>query len=714
MNRIIILLLFATLLSAVFTKNAEDNKKKLEESKKMVKNLENNDKETKTANELNKAGVINAKPETIDLLKKKKTDLTQGFDKFDVRDGANIANAVATGVTKGLPDLVKGIKTKNWYYITVGALNLLTALTVVIGGPYGAMVGSVLSIITVVLQIFGAPTTESQEDMFTRILTDMQVDELKTEVAGVKMYFETLQVVVTKFRQRLVKIDKEEATALFTLSFSHVAIFGKLQEKIEKFCFVGPFVDADKTKKDLDVKRCLGLVKGYLKLSILKQLLLAEMAGLCQEATGCYYDYKKLSGLTDNFFELIKEAQVLDEKVLGFLADPMGSVSARYTIYKLYSVPEDNMEIIEYLRRMDINADADTEAKKMDKMFNQDGVVICSKQYFQGLCQLVDKKEGTQTLSNWKDTMSMFIPPGLAVKGTVDKTAIGPFQGLAVYSSAKELLQLNTLEVYESEIDLATTVRICTGNAWCDMIEAKETQQGLDKESFHGIKMTKLESISIPSGMQVTLINEGKSKVAGPFYGEITLKDISAHKWKQIIATISPDQNAADMVTVCEQEEFQGYCQQLGDKFLSETPVKFAELKDDKGVKKLTVEKVMSMKVPAGMEVKLFSSISKISVMSGPYKGPLEIAKLGDGSIDSASMKNILVEDTSKNDAKEAKNPATQSSGKPAAQPAAKPATQPAAKPATKPAVKPAAKAPAKTSAKPFKRHKIKRTHKMA
>lgn len=219
----------------------------------------------------------------------------------------------------------------------------------------------------------------------------MQVDELKTEVAGVKMYFETLQVVVTKFRQRLVKIDKEEATALFTLSFSHVAIFGKLQEKIEKFCFVGPFVDADKTKKDLDVKRCLGLVKGYLKLSILKQLLLAEMAGLCQEATGCYYDYKKLSGLTDNFFELIKEAQVLDEKVLGFLADPMGSVSARYTIYKLYSVPEDNMEIIEYLRRMDINADADTEAKKMDKMFNQDGVVICSKQYFQGLCQLVDK-----------------------------------------------------------------------------------------------------------------------------------------------------------------------------------------------------------------------------------------------------------------------------------------------------------------------------------
>lgn len=59
--------------------------------------------------------------------------------------------------------------------------------------------------------------------------------------------------------------------------------------------------------------------------------------------------------------------------------------------------------------------------------------------------------------------MSMFIPPGLAVKGTVDKTAIGPFQGLAVYSSAKELLQLNTLEVYESEIDLATTVRICTG-----------------------------------------------------------------------------------------------------------------------------------------------------------------------------------------------------------------------------------------------------------
>ena len=98
------------------------NRPTLEESKKLVTEISNDNTEVKAANVLNDAGVIVVKQEDVDLLKTKKTDLTTIVNKagFDPRDASNIASAVATGLKDGLPDLVRGFKTKSPYYGTVG------------------------------------------------------------------------------------------------------------------------------------------------------------------------------------------------------------------------------------------------------------------------------------------------------------------------------------------------------------------------------------------------------------------------------------------------------------------------------------------------------------------------------------------------------------------------------------------------------------------
>ena len=44
---------------------------------------------------------------------------------------------------------------------------MLTALTAAFG-PYGQLVNAILSILSTVLNIYGAPATESQEDMLRR------------------------------------------------------------------------------------------------------------------------------------------------------------------------------------------------------------------------------------------------------------------------------------------------------------------------------------------------------------------------------------------------------------------------------------------------------------------------------------------------------------------------------------------------------------------
>lgn len=628
----------------------------VKESQELLKNALNQDGSVDAANQLIQAGVIKDDKTEVNKLKTKKTDLIKAFQtgKFDERDGANVANALATGVKNGLPDLVRGFKTKNWYYLTVGTLNLLTALSVVVGGPYGAIVGALLSVITSILKVFGEPASESQEQMISRLLKDFEVTNLYTDVVGVKMFYETLQSSVKNFRENPSDLTMAEATSLYALSFDNINIFGKLQEKIEEFCHTGPVTDANRAEKDLNVKRCFKMIKGYMKLTAIRQMLLAEMAGICQEAVTMSAKHKDGFNKTSiNFVHLIKEAQALDGEVLSFLTTPMESVDSRYTIFELLYSPSDNKEIISYLKRLDIIQSVDP--KDVDKLFNRDNIMICSKEKLQGLCQLVKKgfRSGEiAKIDNWSKTKSMFIPPGLDVKGKIGATMVGPFTGLAVYSSPDKLDALDKVQVIVANKE-ANNVRICTDKKWCDDVEQIDNFQSLGKDAFHGISISKIQSIWVPTGFVAMLTNP--TIMAGPLIGELDIRDVSKKEWKEILIKKSPEISAADVVTVCEKPKYEGYCQQLGDEFYKDAPVKFAGMKSkiskympsaDQTEREIySVDNVLSMKIPAGFEVNLYSSkIERGKVIkSGPYVGPLELSELEDDSIDMATVKKMVV-----------------------------------------------------------------------
>ena len=62
-------------------------------------------------------------------LNKAKDELAKAFeaetkdkdkDKFTLKEGGQIANAIATGISKGLGNLVRGFKTKSPYYFFSG------------------------------------------------------------------------------------------------------------------------------------------------------------------------------------------------------------------------------------------------------------------------------------------------------------------------------------------------------------------------------------------------------------------------------------------------------------------------------------------------------------------------------------------------------------------------------------------------------------------
>lgn len=100
-----------------------------------------------------------------------------------------------------------------------------------------------------------------------------------------------------------------------------------------------------------------------------------------------------------------------------------------------------------------------------------------------------------------------------------------------------------------------------------------------------GWDFTKPKSIIIPEGYSVTLTN-AKQKI-GPTYGRIELTGFCSVEWTEITVLEKSSSrampSAADMVVVCEGENFSGFCQQLGDEFSAEetrkNPLKFTGVK---------------------------------------------------------------------------------------------------------------------------------------
>ena len=95
-------------------------------------------------------------------------------------------------------------------------------------------------------------------------------------------------------------------------------MFGVMEHYINKWCSIGDArtYDTDEKKADLNenTNRCLDMVNLYCDLSVLRQILLADMASVVAEVG--------IEGTAEVFMSLIRKEQKSDKKLLTFLIDP--------------------------------------------------------------------------------------------------------------------------------------------------------------------------------------------------------------------------------------------------------------------------------------------------------------------------------------------------------------------------------------------------------
>ena len=95
-------------------------------------------------------------------------------------------------------------------------------------------------------------------------------------------------------------------------------MFGVMEHYISKWCSIGDArtYDTDEKKADLNenTNRCLDMVNLYCDLSVLRQILLADMASVVAEVG--------IKGTPEVFMSLIRKEQKSDKKLLTFLIDP--------------------------------------------------------------------------------------------------------------------------------------------------------------------------------------------------------------------------------------------------------------------------------------------------------------------------------------------------------------------------------------------------------
>ena len=93
-----------------------------------------------------------------------------------------------------------------------------------------------------------------------------------------------------------------------------MAIFGKVEEIISSSCYIGDISRYDENLLNGQTEKCLEFMNLYCSLSIIRQLLITDMASLIGEAG--------LNATSMFLLKLVRKKQEVNKNILKFLADP--------------------------------------------------------------------------------------------------------------------------------------------------------------------------------------------------------------------------------------------------------------------------------------------------------------------------------------------------------------------------------------------------------
>jgi len=559
-------------------------------------------------------------------------------DKFEA-----VGEAIE-GVAAGLTSLVSGIQSGSWVEIVTGGLDIITSLTALVD-PKFAVLTSVLSMMSMVIGLFGGATggEESTEGMLKRVidkaLTEAKADELRSKVSGVKRLYGSLSNSIKSFREA-ESVSDAQAMEFYTQAFKGVPFFGVIENYMNKWCDIGdPLTftsDTDKQKMKDKANRCLEFANLYADLSLLRQILLADMAALLSQLGQ--------NKTADNLLLLLSQEQKADMNVLKFLTNPINYKSQRYADTLFYSSLEKYPTLLAYLSKL--NKDAEKEhSRNPNQKFMRDNLMICDNTLLTGGCEAFEYEEQKPNLYSWQEKISSFFVSANREVVMYESTdyrgkQYGPFYGPAVYGIIPGAKKYNSLKVTESDKDATKMMRVCDKEnldmegecGTFDFGEYKDLANpwGPGKGSNWA---ERIESVSIPKGMKVRFYySKNFVSYAGRTYGPGVINKLcTANKWKSMKVERT-NYTSTQRVQICQGTKMSGVCDYI------ESPESITAV----GViKEWTAsatkngcswgddaKKVRSIKVPGGLKVELYSQEDYKGTPYGPYLGPTTIEKI--------------------------------------------------------------------------------------
>ena len=356
-------------------------------------------------------------------------------------------------------------------------------------------------------------------------------------------------------------------------------LLGRLKKRIGEVCGGLSRLEGDCATKALengDEKKpgmCLELTQLYAQLSIMRQLILVDIASLLSDVSEVD-ESNDLTGVANNVLNMVKKEQIADKDVLQFLVDPMNNPDKRLIIAELINSPQKYETLNDYLH---------TLHKKVDGTVFKKKVVACSGPNLRCDCRAFkvgryDDLKMSSDQDNWNDKIrSLFIPFKMKVHAHTDAWSggknLGPYYGPIVHGKIFESGRWSTLRVENTEgdgEDGTKMVRICEAEymksiGYCDLIPLPRHTETIQMNNFHGSNWSSVvvNSIYVPKGYKVKGIAENVKYISGWSYGPITVnRRCSGSQYgkfkKLVIKKIFKD--TSRMVMFCDEENLNGRC----------------------------------------------------------------------------------------------------------------------------------------------------------
>jgi len=572
--------------------------------------------------------------------------------------------AAVTGVASGLGKLVKGIHDGDWQSIVTGGLGILATLTSLIDNPKFKMITSVLNILSTVFGLFGGSTggKESTEDLMKSViakaLLESKSDELKAEFFGLKRLYGSLSNSMRAFRDGK-NVSDEQSNQFYTNAFIGVRFFGIVENYIDKWCEVGETgtdsTPAQKNELQNKANRCLEFCNLYADLSLLRQILLADMASLLLEINR--------TETSTTLLRLLSQEQEEDKNIYKFFAEPINYRKRRYVIAQFYAGIEKYPTLSAYLITLQ------KSSEKENKTFIEPSVMFCRGLGLTGDCYSESTAKDIPRYYAWNDKLiSLYVSAGKQVYGYEHQNynenrnglRYGPYYGPAIYGKIPTGNPSGTssVKIMNSTINAGDLLRVCeeadfkvTGS--CQLFDVGtyrdlRTPFKIGEEWKGPSWNNRIKSISIPAGMKITAStntnNNGGTRL-GPYYGPQIMNNVCHEGMWSYLKIERTETVRTQMIKICRGEGLSGFCDDIS--VPEDLVPKTHDIKDNvNGCNWNDANKMKSMKIPGGVKVEVFSG-SKTEALAdkqiyGPYYGPTTISRV-DGVIDNNQYINSII-----------------------------------------------------------------------